>query len=363
MIKRLIIFILLYFYFNSAFATPRTIEQFINQWQRENKIPAVSFIIKAPRYNLYYLSGTTTLNGNKKIDDRTLFGIGSITKTFIAAMILQLQEANQLNLDDHLSKYFPEYPKWSNITLRQLLNMTSGIPNFTKSDTFKKLIANKPTEYHPLSFFINMAYVKNNEFFPGKVWLYSNTNYYLLGMIIEKVTHSELNTQLEQRFFKTLHLKNTYYSSNTMPTSVLDKKAHAYLGAKDVTNQNPAYTGPAGGMVMNAKDLSTWIQALFTPGRILTEKSLKELMTTQIVPTTPPKPEGSSYGLGLYSLKIPGYGLVWWYTGVVDGYSSVFLFIPERKIIIVGQINRWQDNYGLLMPGQALISEVMRKLK
>jgi len=63
----------------------------------------------------------------EKIDDQTLFGVGSITKTFIAAAILQLQETGQLNLDDSLSKYFPEYLKWSNITLRQLLNMTSGI--------------------------------------------------------------------------------------------------------------------------------------------------------------------------------------------------------------------------------------------
>lgn len=364
MIKRLIIFAIFSLYVASASASSDSIKQFIEQWREKNQIPAVSFLIKSPKSNIYYLSGTTTLNSNRKIEDQTLFGVGSITKTFIAAAILQLQETGQLNLDDPLSKYFPEYPKWSAITLRQLLNMTSGIPNFTKSEVFKKLIEKNPTEYHSPSFFINMAYGQNIEFAPGKRWLYSNTNYYLLGMLIEKITHSKLDTQLDQRFFKPLDLRHTYYLSDTAPLSVFNKKAHAYLDGRDVTDQNPAYYGPAGGMLMNAKDLLTWTQALFTPGKILSEKSLKELMTTQIVPSNPPKPEGSRYGLGIYSLSIPNYGLVWWYTGVIDGYSSVFMWIPERKVTIVTQINRWQgNNYGLLMPGQELLDVALSNLR
>lgn len=242
--------------------------------------------------------------------------------------------------------------------------MTSGIQNFTKSEALINLIANNPAEYHPLSFFINLAYAQNNEFAPGKGWLYSNTNYYLLGMVIEKITHSRLDAQLEQRFFKPLHLMHTYYFSDKVPSSLFNKKAHAYLDEKDVTNQNPAYYGPAGGMIMNAEDLLTWTQALFTPGKILSEQSLKELMTTQIVPSNPPKPEGSRYGLGVYSLNIPNYGLVWWYTGVIDGYSSIFMWVPNKKMTIVAQINRWQgNNYGLLMPGQEFMNDILSKLK
>jgi D-alanyl-D-alanine carboxypeptidase len=309
------------------------------------------------------LNGTPTLNGKTKITDDSLFGVGSITKTFVAVTILQLQETHQINLDDSISRYFPEYPRWGKITIRQLLNMTSGISNFTRTEIFKKLIENEPTTYHPPSFFVDLAYKQKDEFSPGKGWYYSNTNYYLLGMIIENITKKSLLHEFQQRFFKPLHLTNTYYSIDTYPASIYRQQVHAYLNDKDVTKENPSYYGPAGCMLMNTKDLLIWTQALFTPGKILSKHSLNNLMKTQTVPSNPPKPDGSRYGLGMYSLDIPGYGLVWWYTGVIDGYSSVFIWIPKKQIIIAAQVNRWKDNnFGLLMPGQYFINTILETI-
>lgn len=339
--------------------------KFIQQWQQENLIPAVSLGVKiSNKKPVYYFKGTTTLNGKTKITDHSLFGVGSITKTFVAATILQLQESKQISLDNTLSNYFPEYPRWGKITVRQLLNMTSGITNFTRIKLFNKLIDTEPTTYHPLSFFVDLAYKQKDEFRPGKDWYYSNTNYYLLGMLIEKITKHSLAYEFQQRFFKPLDLHNTYYSMDSYPRIIHTQRVHGYLDNKDVTNENSSYYGPAGGMIMNTKDLLTWAQDLFTSGKVLSKNSLSKLMKTQVVPASPPKPEDSRYGLGIYSLNIKGYGIVWWYTGVINGYSSIFMWIPGKKIIIVSQINRWQDNnFGLLMPGQNFINTVLKKLK
>jgi len=365
MLKMISFLCLLLLSFSAHAVSPENISLFIEQWQKENQIPAVALAIKVPGKNpIRYLKGTTTLNGTTKITDRSLFGVGSITKTFVAATILQLQEAHKINLEDSISKYFPEYPRWGEVTIRQLLNMTSGIPNFTRTEIFKKLIENEPNMYHPLSFFVDLAYEQKDEFTPGKNWYYSNTNYYLLGMIIEKITKQSLPYEFQQRFFKPLHLNNTYYSIDTYPTHIYKQQVHAYLNNKDVTKENPSYYGPAGCILMNTKDLLTWTQALFMPGKVLSSYSLDELMKTQAVPLSPPKPDGSRYGLGIYSLDIPNYGLVWWYTGVINGYSSILMWIPSRQIIIVAQVDRWRDNnFGLLMPGQKFINTILENIR
>ncbi|EHL30811.1 hypothetical protein LDG_7174 [Legionella drancourtii LLAP12] len=241
--------------------------------------------------------------------------------------------------------------------------MTSGIPNFTRTEAFKKLIEHEPTTYHSISFFVNLAYGQKDEFMPGKGWHYSNTNYYLLGMIIEKITNQSLPLEFQQRFFKPLNLNNTYYSISSYPISIYKRQVLAYLDNKDVTKENPAYYGPAGGMLMNIRDLLIWTEALFTPGKILSKHSLDQLRQTQAVPPNPPKPNNARYGLGIYSLEIPGYGLVWWYTGVINGYSSIFMWIPNKKTILVAQIDRWKDNnFGLLMPGQNFINTILETI-
>ena len=364
MLRRIFFFLLLVLSFNAHAQSPENISTFIEQWRQENQIPAVVLAIKNGNKNpTYYFKGITTLIGKSKITADNLFGVGSITKTFVVATILQLQESNKINLDEPISKYFPEYPRWGKVTIRQLLNMTSGIPNFTRTETFKKLIETEPTTYHSPSFFIDLAYEQKDEFTPGKSWYYSNTNYYLLGMLIEKITKHSLVYEFQQRFFNPLHLTNTYYSMNTYPTSVYKQQAHAYLNDKDVTKENPSYYGPAGCMLMNARDLLIWTQALLTPGKILSKASLAELIKTQAVPSSPPKPDGSRYGLGIYSLNITGYGLVWWYTGVIDGYSSIFMWIPSKQIVVVVKVNRWKDpNFGLLMPGQNFINSILEKI-
>lgn len=333
----------------------------INQWRIKQSISAVSVAIQMPNKPMWlFLSGTTTMNGRHQLKPTDVFGVGSITKTFIAATILQLQESHKLNLSQSLGEFVHVYPRWSRITLRQLLNMTSGIANFTKTNKFEKMIKEQPQAYYPLSYWTNLAYQQKDLFEPGKDWYYSNTNYYLLAMIIEKVTHHKLADELKQRFFRPLHLKNTYYFDHAYPEEVIAKKVHPYLDGKDVNLENPSYYGPAGSMLMNATDLIHWTEFLFFPGKVLSEDSLKQVMTTIKIPDNPPKPKGSSFGLGIYSLTIPNIGKIWWYTGIINGYSSIMMWLPTKNIFIVAQINGFhKKDFGLLMPGHEFMNTVL----
>jgi D-alanyl-D-alanine carboxypeptidase len=350
---------------NTVFADTQwqnQIQSFINNWRLDNKIPAVSMSIKLPNQPIRnFISGTTTMKGDVLVTKDSLFGVGSITKTFISAAILQLQQEGKLNIYDPIGSYFPEYPRWHSVTIVELLNMTSGIPNYTAFPRFEKLIHQTPKAQYPLIQFIDLAYQQQDDFLPGHGWHYSNTNYYLLGLIIEKITHHDLADELKQRFFIPLKLDHTYYSDKAYPRFVLSQMAHAYFNNRDVTQENPCYFGPAGSMVMNSGDILRWVKLLFTPGKVLNQKSLSQFMTTITVPYSPPKPNGAAYGLGVYSLNIPYYGLVWWYSGVRDGYSSVFVWIPSKKIIITAQINSWKENnFGVLMPGQPFLNQLLK---
>ena len=336
-------------------------QQLLNNWREQHQIPAAVISVQSADGHIdTFLSGTTQLQGKVSLQKTNLFGVGSITKTFIAARILQLQEQHELTLDDTMGRYFPRYPRWKHITIRQLLNMTSGIANFTRTSQFQTLIDETPVAYYPQSYFVDFAYQQPDQFKPGGGWDYSNTNYDLLGLLIEKITRHSLADDLQHAFFKPLQLRYTFYSASTYSAQVNALRVHGYLNDRDVTDENPAYDGAAGSMVMNSLDLLTWTRALFTPGAVLSAQSLQQLMTTVRIPYEKPRPIGSAYGLGVFSLTLPHEGLVWWYAGVINGYSSIFMIIPAKHIILAAQINRWYDGqFDLLFPNQTLIKQVV----
>ncbi|MDF2691211.1 MAG: putative D-stereospecific peptide hydrolase [Gammaproteobacteria bacterium] len=322
--------------------TQQNIQNFINTWRVQNNIPAVAVSISLPKQlPQTYVSGNTTLNGNTPITANSLFGVGSITKTFVAALILQLQQEDKLSLNDKMGKWFPEYPRWKNITIRQLLNMTSGINNFGEDAEFNSLIAKDPSKVIKPSTIINLAYNHPDYFAAGAGWHYSNTNYFILGEIIEKVSHHSLAYELKHRLFMPLHLTHTYYSDTNYSPSIMAQMAHGYDKSIDETFITPSSNGPAGAMFMNVTDLLAWTQALFTPGKVLNESSIKDFMSTVPVPNQNPRPLNSGYGLGVFSSNINGLGAIWWYSGVIQGYSSVYYWIPNRKIAIAAQISGW----------------------
>jgi D-alanyl-D-alanine carboxypeptidase len=239
--------------------------------------------------------------------------------------------------------------------------MTSGISNVTELPAFKKLEASLPSTHILPTQLIDIAYQHPDYFSPGKGWHYSNTNYFLAGLIIKKVTHQSLAKMYQQRFFSPLHMHHTFYSDHYYPTSVEQQMAHAYNYDQDITHFNAGLPGSAGSMVMDNQDLLAWINALFVSGNVLSQDSLKQLTTTITIPPTPPKPPNAHYGLGVYSMMIPHMGKVWWYTGVINGYTSIFVWIPLKNRIIVAQVASWPaDNVAVLFPNQELVQEILR---
>ncbi|MBX9742346.1 MAG: beta-lactamase family protein [Chthoniobacterales bacterium] len=336
-------------------------QDFLNQWRKKQSITSVVVTIEDlhTKKITTYASGLTR-HGAKPVTAQTLYGVGSITKTFVAAALLQLQEEGKIKLDDPIGSYFPEYPRWHAITIRQLLNMTSGIAN----TNFSKERDDYETTVLSSKKIIEEIYKQPDLFPPGTKWLYSNTNYFLLGWLIEKVSGASLNELFTKRFFQPLHLTHTFYSDSFYSKNVIDQMAHAYAGKQDITAFNASHYGPTGSMLMNSQDLLTWAQALLTPGIILSKKSLQEMETTIAVPPTPPKPEGCRYGLGIYSLQLSGMPSkkpIWYYAGVIRGYTSCFIFIPSQQRLIVAQVANWPgEHFEVLFPNQPLMKRLLK---
>jgi len=213
-----------------------------------------------------------------------LFSIGSITKNFVAALTLKLVENGTLTLEDSLSKWLPSFPYIdSNITIRQLLNHTSGIYMFwNNNDIWDALKEDRKKIWTPEEV---LEYIKEPHFSPGESWAYSNTNYLLLAMIIEKSTGSTLSSELKKHLWEPLNLSNYYL---WLADSIPENQAHVFgdnfqhgSPEKDLTfsprASHESITYGSSGIVTTAKDLAKWCYALFE-GNVLSEKSMNEML-------------------------------------------------------------------------------------
>ncbi|CAM4340339.1 D-alanyl-D-alanine carboxypeptidase [Bacillus wiedmannii] len=271
--------------------------------------------------NWIYAAGIADLRTKKTMKTDFRFRIGSVTKTFIATVLLQLSGENRLNLDDSVEKWLPGVIQGNGydgnqITIRQLLNHTSGIADYVNSKDFD--IMDKKKSYTAEEF-VKMGVSLPPDFAPGKGWSYSNTGYVLLGILIEKVTGNSYAEEVENRIIEPLDLSNTFLPGNS---SVIPGTKHArgYFqldGAselKDVTYINPGSSD--GDMISTADDLNKFFSYLLG-GKLLKEQQLKQMLTT--VPTNK---EGTGYGLGIYETKLPNGVSVWGHRGVVPGFTT-----------------------------------------
>lgn len=334
---------------------------YLKTWRKNNRVTAVILSIQDQGKEIIDIAdGFTDSTGKTPISSDKLFGVGSITKTFVSAALLQLQEEKKLSLDSPLDQYVGEYPRWGKITIRQLLNMTSGIANYTELRAYSDLIDQDARDIFSPHKMLSAAYAEADYFTPGENWRYSNTNYLLLGLILKKVTGQTFNETLEERFIKPLKLANTFYSDSYYSEPILNKMTHGYYRNQDVTNFNASLPGTAGSMVMNSHDILTWATALLTPNVVLSEISLKELKTTVLMPEDPVIIPGTRFGLGIYSFETAAYGTVWYYTGVINGYTSSFLYIPSRGRMIAVQASSWPDPHEeILFPRQEVIQKIL----
>ncbi|HDR4766567.1 TPA: beta-lactamase family protein [Bacillus cereus] len=271
-----------------------------------------------------YTAGIADLRTKKPMKTDFRFRIGSTTKTFTATVLLQLAGENRLNLDDSIEKWLPGVIQGNGydsnqITIRQILNHTSGIADYIKSKDFDMKDTKKAYTAEEL---VKMGISLPPDFAPGKGWSYSNTGYVLLGMLIEKVTGNSYAEEVENRIIEPLDLSNTFSPGNS---TVIPGPKHArgYVkydgesGLKDVTYFNPSIASSAGDMISTADDLNKFFSYLLS-GKLLKEQQLKQMLTT--VPTGIEEIDG--YGLGIYETKLPNGVSIWGHAGGVPGFST-----------------------------------------
>lgn len=280
------------------------------------------------------------------IEPKMLFAIGSVTKNFIAALTLSLAEEEVLSLDDRLSMWLPNYPHVNgDITIRQLLNHTSGLYMFwDNQEIWDDLIADRTKFFTPEEI---LEYIKEPYFEAGEGWGYSNTNYLLLAMIINKATGSNLSTELNKRFYQPLGLSDFYLSQEE---SIPAHQAHVYSDnwdgpIRDVTflprTSHESITYGSGGIFTTSENLARWSQALFG-GRILEEQSLNEMLNfVEFSPVS----NMSAYGLGVQEFrKNISFGeRAIGHAGGNIGTTTYMVFLPDHHVSIVVMINAFPN--------------------
>ena len=268
--------------------------------------------------------------------------IGSNTKTFVAVVVMQMVQEGKVGLDEPIETYLPGLIKGegvdgSKITVRQLLQHTSGLPDFEETlfgttDVFQY-------RYHYVTprDILDSALSKPAQFEPGTQWKYTNTNYVVLGMLVERVSQRPVGEQIDERIVKKLGLSHTYFPApgeekirGTHPQGY-----HLSAGGKleDITEMDPAWGWAAGAMVSTPSELNTFFQAVFD-GRLLTQASIDEMKNGAVDASSYLGP-GTVYGLGLIGRSLSCGGTSWGHGGTIHGYQTDNAVGPDGTAVTV----------------------------
>lgn len=259
---------------------------------------------------------------------QTVYRIGSITKQFTAAGIMQLVESGKLSLDDEITKYLPDYPEQGHhVLIRHLLNHTSGIRSYTSlgPEWTSKIRLDLPHDS-----LVALFATKPFDFAPGDEWRYDNSGYYLLGMILERVSGERYGTYLQEHIFDPLGLKSTYYCD---VSPILPHRAQGYETQRGVL-RNADYLSmsqpfAAGSLCSTTGDLATWTAAL-SGGRVVSATSYARMST----PDTLNSGKRLDYGYGLGTGALGSHKLVS-HSGGINGFLSVLNHFPQDSLIVV----------------------------
>ena len=325
----------------------RALAQYIATRAKPEHISAASLSIslKGSEKNINLAAGTTKYpNVGAKVTPADLFEIGSITKSFTSVAILHLETAEKLTIEDKLGKWLPQYPAWKDVTIHRLLDMTSPIPGYDNQPSIAKIMGDDPSHGFSPEELIASAYPHNGKPEPVSGWTYSNTNYILAQMIVEKASGKPY-ADVVRELFDQVGLKNSYYEQNLYPASITDRMVSGYffshdpineplapLLGKDVKSDSVSWMQGAGGIVSSMEDVSRWARALYE-GPLLADKQRGELMTLVSDKTGEPisgasKEHPSAFGLGVGAGFRPVFGAYWYYQGMTLGYRVLYAVLP-----------------------------------
>ena len=327
----------------------------VERLAKEMLVPGAVVILRTPSGEFRTTYGVTTYRGTVPTGFEQHVRVGSNTKTWTGTVILQQVQEGRLALKDPVSKYRPDVPNGSNITIEQLLAMRSGLYNYTTTLELNQTLDDRPTKAWTQDELLALAYKHEPDFLPGTAFGYSNTNTVLLGLIAQQLEGGKpLAAIMRDRLFAPLGLKNTLFpdiASNTIPApysrgymygnNVLtmgtppalpdNMQAAARAGTLapgDYTDANPSWGWAAGAGISTANDLVTWVQALVS-GKLL-NADLQARRLASVLPMDPGNPNSASYGWG-----IAKFGNLYGHTGELPGYNSFMGHDPVNGVTLV----------------------------
>jgi D-alanyl-D-alanine carboxypeptidase len=266
--------------------------------------------------------------------------VGSVTKSFTAVLILKLVEEGYLSLDEPIFKWFPDLPSADEITIKHLLNHSSGIPEIIPKVLLKSII---PSTYWQPDELVDLIVKDEPQFTPGTVFDYSNSNYILLGLIAEEVSGKPITQLLHEQIINPLNLKHTYFIPyETAPARLVtgfDRDLASIPGMLTISTGNTSWATSAfssGAIASTAEDLGILFERLFA-GALLSPSTMEE-MTTFIDASNPSFPEQTGYGLGLMRLTVDGRELIG-HVGQFMGSTAIAMYSPDEGYTITVTCN------------------------
>jgi D-alanyl-D-alanine carboxypeptidase len=330
-------------------ALKRELQLKLDEWHKAGKFPGATLGVALANGESFGLSVGYSDRGAKtpmKSTDRML--AGSTGKTFAAATALQLIKEGKIGLDDKVEKYlgaepwFARLPNAKDIIVRQLMNHTSGLVRYEFKDQFTKdLTANPEKTWKPAEL---LAYLLDEKppFEAGKSWDYSDTNYIVLGMIIEKVSGKKFYDEANKRVVKPLKLTNTIPQDGLRLKGVVQGYAGANnpFGGKDEMISggkfaiNPQFEWTGGGWATTSEDLARWAKMMYE-GKAYSPELLPQVLDGVAAPMLGRE---SKYGLGVIIRKTAA-GTSYGHSGFFPGYMTDMMYFPEQKIAVAVQVN------------------------
>ena len=279
--------------------------------------------------------------------------IGSVTKTFTATAVLILVDEGKVDLDDPITDYVDGVPNGQVITVRQLITMRSGLTDYTKVEGFEQTVAADPRRELTPAELLGWAFSAPPQFAPGERFDYTNTNYILLGLLVERVSGGSLADYLKANIFGRLGLDQTALPGGT---AFPDPHARGYTTAfeagappLDTTDWTASITWAAGAMTSTLADMRIWTGALAN-GELLSPGLREQLLSAA---PEPGGPVGFGYGMGIFEVA----GWVG-HNGSVPGYQTVAVYLPERKMTLVLMINTDIATPAGLNPSEVLATAI-----
>jgi len=336
---------------------PAALQATVDAAARGMMVPGAMVLLRTPQGEVIVGVGTTELGATIPPRADTYFRIASNTKTMTAAVILQLAQENKLRLSDPVARYVPGVPNSDTITIAELLEMRSGLYNFSNAPEFAAAIDRDPARVWNRADVLAIAFARPPNFPPGTEFEYSNTNYELLGDAAGQLDGQPLARAMQARLFGPLGLRRTLLPARSVNT-IPEPYAHGYMYGSalhflvdepyspvvqaaaragtllptDYTNLNYSRGEAAGGAISTAGDLATWIEALVS-GRVLNAASQRRWLDS-LQPEDPRHPGGQQYGYGISQLRWAS-NAVYFHGGETGGYNSFMGHDPINQVTLV----------------------------